>query len=217
MNDLRPDLEYVDACAMLYGLFSLVFAYPDEDLLDALADGELIAAVENGIAVQGTPATRSAAVEFRHAIAPALQNLKRDQLQSDYIALFELNTARPPLHLNAHLYVQGKPNPVTVYQRLIAIYRDFDIELRDGEGIEQPDHLSVQLEFLAWLYQLLGQSLRGESARAHGDIEAAICAFRTELAWVQSWLVALEQRGGHPLYLPLGRLLLALLKDARKP
>ncbi len=201
-----------EAIAFLYDAFSMAFSYPGHELFASFVNGSFVRETEQCIDALIDPDPLSRALQvFKRALDLLPPDLTSEQLESDYIALFELNKAQTPLYLYAHLYSDNDPNPVAVYQHLIDIYQSTGIEPRNGEGVEKPDHLSVQLEFQAYLYRLLVQSLRGETNQTPEAIEATINSFRKELAWVHKWLVAFEQRGGHPLYAPLGRVLWVLL------
>lgn len=208
MDDNKTRIATSAAFAVLYDLLSTAYSYPDRDVLEVLADSKLQQHIEQ----IGCESLTQAAEMFGIAQKDFAQPVEQAQLESDYISLFELNAQQQPLHLNGCLYTDGKSEPVPVYQRLITIYREFGIELRDGEGVERPDHLTVQLEFMGYLYQLLGRALRGESNQTVESIEAGINAFHSELSWVPRWLALFNQRGVHALYTPLGRMLEALLQ-----
>jgi len=201
-----------EAIAWLHDTFSIAFTYPGPELIASLGDGSFISEIGHCIGSLNNPGPLSTALKaFEKELDSFPRDYSGEQLESDYLALFELNKEQPPLHLNAHLYSDGNPNPVTVYQRLIETYRSAGIEPREGEGVENPDHLAVQLEFQAYLYRLLAGSLHGETDQTTEQIQGAIHSFRKELAWVHTWLVALEQLGSHSLYVPLGRLLWVVL------
>jgi len=209
---VNTELSECDANAALYNILSLAFSYPGPELLAALVQGEFADSVRQCIeALPQQDSTAAALQAFENDFGPFPATYTLEQLGSEYIGLFELNRQHPPLHLNAHLYLAGEPNPVPVYQQLNETYRAFGLEIGSGEGVEGPDHLTAQLEFLGYLYRLLGQSLRGQSDEPAQPVQAAIAAFYRQLDWVEKWLAALEQREPHPLYTPLGRLLWALL------
>jgi nitrate reductase assembly molybdenum cofactor insertion protein NarJ len=210
----QPDTRtaHNEAVAWLHDTFSIAFTYPGPELIASLGNGSFVRETRQCIGLLSDPDPLFRALQAFEKVLDVLPpDLASEQLESDYLALFELNKEQPPLHLNAHLYSDDNSNPVTVYQRLIETYQSAGIEPRNGEGVEEPDHLAVQLEFQAYLYRLLAQSLHGQTDQTTEWIEATINSFRKELAWVHKWLVALEQLGGHPLYVPLGRLLWVVL------
>lgn len=205
-----------EATALLHDLFSVAFAYPHPEFIATLGNGKFVEVTKQCLDSLKKPEPLATALRsFERGLDSLPPEFIAKQLESDYIALFELDTKQTPLYLNAHLYSDAKPNPVPVYQRLIETYQSAGIELKSGEGVEQPDHLSVELEFQGYLYRLLDKTLRGETDSSAQTISAAIDDFRKELAWVQRWLAALEVRGGHPVYGPLGKLLWSVLDNTQ--
>jgi TorA maturation chaperone TorD len=202
------------ALAALFDLVSMGFAYPGQDLYRALIDGRYIEAVESNVALLGNPPELVMALQ---ALAAGLKGLAEDcshrQLETEYNALFELNRDEVPLHLNAHLYMEGRPDPVPIYRRLQQIYREFALELNTEKAAESPDHLAVELEFVAYLYDLLQLTLCGEREDSVERIRQGLAVFFRELDWVGNFIDALEKRSGHPFYLPLGNLLRTLIRQ----
>ncbi len=132
-------------------------------------------------------------------------------LESDYVGLFELNKQDPPLHLNGHLYMDGEHNLIPMMKRLKEQYQAFGMELKIDEGSEQPDHLTVELEFMAYLYSEYAEAAQGEAKWSMENIRDGILSFQKELTWVPKFVDALERRSIHPFYVPLGRFLVAML------
>ncbi len=202
------------ALAALFDLVSMGFAYPSQDLYRALIDGRYIEAAESNVALLGNP---PALVEALQSLAVGLKTLAVDyshrQLESEYNALFELSRDEAPLHLNAHLYMESRPDPVPVYRRLQKIYREFALELNDEKATESPDHLAVELEFVAYLFDLLQLTQCGEREDSVERIQHGLSAFFDELAWAEKFIDALERRSGHPFYQPLGNLLRTLIRQ----
>jgi TorA maturation chaperone TorD len=202
------------ALAALFDLVSMGFAYPSQDLYRALTDGRYIEAAESNVALLGNPPVLVGALQ---ALAAGLKTLSKDcnhrQLETEYNALFELSRDEVPLHLNAHLYMEGRPDPVPVYKRLQKSYREFALELNPEKATESPDHLAVELEFVAYLFDLLQLTLVGEREDSVERIQRGLAAFFEELGWVENLINALEQRSAHPFYLPLGNLLRALIRQ----
>lgn len=211
-NTQEHSVHY-EALAVLYDLFSLGFAYPSVELRAELEDGGFVQQLRRCTEALACPASIADTVEqLQQRLQAQSDEQLSNHLESDYIGLFELSKELAPLHLYAHLYVEGSPNPVILYRHLLAIYRESGIELKQGEGAEQPDHLTVMLEFLAYLYRLRAQAQEGENGYSTARLEEACRAFHKELAWVRVWLDAMEKRDPHPLYTGLGRLLWQVLE-----
>ena len=132
-------------------------------------------------------------------------------LESDYVGLFELNQQNPPLHLNAHLYLDSERNLIPLRRRLQELYQSFGMELKLDAGAEQPDHLTVELEFLAYLYNECVRAGVGEGKWPLEKVSDGITSIQKELSWVPAFVNQLEHRSNHPFYVPLGRFLVAVL------
>ena len=78
---------------------------------------------------------------------------------------------------------------------------------------ERPDHLTVELEFLSYLYRLLNSMLRGHEKDGIAEVRRGIENFLGELVWVNHLVERLEERSEHPFYVPLARFLRALIQS----
>ena len=197
-----------EARAFILDLLSVSFAYPTIALYESLLNGDY---VEELLARVSHLATADELASLIGEISAYRDNdLSSDfnAFQSEYISLFEHNKNTQPLHLNAHLYSEAEPQPVPVYQRLQKVYRSFGIEMASDRATEQADHLSVQLEFFAYLHRLL----LGENDEAgRQKIKTALSAFCIELEWTRPFVDKLLQREAHTFYHPLAQLLLLML------
>ncbi len=201
------DSSIIEASTFIYDLVSVSFAYPTVEMHQSLLDGQYF--VELAARIQLLPASMryDDCMEQLDACSETVAANYED-FEAEYIALFEYHKEPDALHLNAHLYSDDEPQPVPVYQRLLAVYRDFELEMNADQYTEQPDHLSIQLEFFAYLFRLL---LNDNDARAQQKIETAIAEFCFELEWVKNWAAHLQKRPRHAFYHPLAQLLLLLL------
>ncbi len=212
MTDL---LRRSEASAALYDLLALGFSYPDEQLYGALTSGSFSADAAANIALLGNPAPLHDAHEQLVAgIRVVAGTGARDKLESQYLELFELNRNPAPLHLNAHLYAPGQADPVTMYRQLQGMYCAFGLELKADPQVEAPDHLTLQLEFLAYLYRLLGSMLRTREQDAAARVREGIETFLGELAWIHRFVELLQDRSAHPFYVPLAHFLETMLLRA---
>ncbi len=215
---MKDPREESTALAALYDLISVGFSYPREAVYHRLSDGSFSAAAADSVSRLGDPPALLAAMQ---ELAIGLQTLALDypqtRLESEYIALFELNREDEALHLNAHLYAPGHPDPGPLHRHLQDVYRAFGIELKADRATEWPDHLSVQLEFMAYLYRLLGTALEeGAEPRELSRIRGGIDAFYAELEWIPRFVDSLERRSEHPFYVPLAQLLRTLIGAPRR-
>lgn len=198
-DDARERLLDRAACCLS---LARAFAYPDSDaqfvaLRDVFAD-ELQASP----ALQ-SPAAQAALTDFRHA----MQALKQLQdLQVIYARLFLMPGDKHP-SLNTGAYIDGAMGGGSVHA-METCYVRCGLEKQTGLH-DLPDHITVQLEFLAWLH---AAEAEGETLPMHAD--------EFQHAFVARWvgplradIVAAAQRFGlhRAPYAALARLLEAMV------
>jgi DMSO reductase family type II enzyme chaperone len=212
MTDLLVRRE---ASAALCELLALGFSYPDQELYSALNSGSFSADAATHIARLDNPAPlRDALEQLVAGIRIVADTCPLEKLESQYLELFELNRNQAPLHLNAHLYAPGQADPVTMYRQLQGVYRAFGLELKVDPRVEAPDHLTLQLEFLAYLYRLHGSLVTTREQDAAARAGEGIETFLGALAWIHRFVALLQDRSAHPFYVPLAGLLQTLLVHA---
>jgi TorA maturation chaperone TorD len=194
------------AYATLYDLLSESFAYPSAGFYAALQSRDFTAKVSAALgALSDTPALSTTHAALQAAVETTLADYPLLQLESDYIALFDASRELPAVHPNARLYGEQSVNPTALLQRLQAIYREQGLVLDAERGAEQADHITVQLEFMALLFQRLAHT--PDNATALEDANS----FLSQLAWLPRFVAMLDERGmPHRLYHPLAHFLAAL-------
>lgn len=205
--------------ATLFDALSLAVAYPGEALIEAWRSGDFLDIVAGTLGQIGeTAALRQAHAELAAGIRAYMNAERRAvDVQADYVALFELNRDRAPIHLYQHLYehpskmsskmsskMPSKTPQLELYRQLTELYRAHGIALKQGEGTLPPDQLSVQVEFLAYLCQRLAQTPPGADA---DRLRETVHDFAAALRWIDAPIERLAQTDPHPLYLPLLRFL----------
>jgi DMSO reductase family type II enzyme chaperone len=209
MTDL---LVRSEASAALCELLALGFSYPDQELYRALTSGSFSAEAAANTARLGDPAPlRDALEQLLAGVRIVADACSLEKLESEYLELFELNRHQPPLHLNAHLYAPGQTDPMPLYRQLNDMYRAFGLEVKADPRVESPDHLTLQLEFLAYLYRLHGSMVRTREQDAAARVSEGIETFLGELVWIHRFAALLQDRCAHPFYVPLAGLLQTLL------
>ncbi len=189
--------------ALWLDFLSRAFAYPDQGLLRWLEqDGIpfLRAGIDDPAGAIPAPQVGSLLREAQRLVAAS----DRRAIESDYIALFELNPKQPPVRMYGGLY-RSEEERLPLLQRLSTLYREYGLEL--AEGAEQPDHLTVELEFLSFLYRSVGDPQQDESGR--GKLQSDITFLERHLLWSREFARQLEDR--HPFYRSLSQLSLAIL------
>ncbi len=199
------------AWASLYNAVSVAFAYPSQRLYEALRDGSFIHIVMEAMAV--VPMATSECLALQSGVADTVNSRTLIELETEYISLFEANQDLPPLHPYAHLYDPKEADRISMLRRLQSIYREYGLILKSDEGADQPDHLTVEVEFLAYLHNLLSAALAGEQGRTVAALEKGLRSFQKELEWVPTFVSLLEKRSNHPFYVPVGHLLTSMLEN----
>ena len=139
--------ETAKARSQLFQLLALGFAHPDKAFHRLLVDGSYTQALLQAAASAGY------AGQFAHREASDFADF-----EADYIHLFQLgHRGKPFVALTAgdHKEIaqeQGRPEFLLQYT---AWYRHFGVKINEDENAnELPDHLTCQLEFMAWLAHL---------------------------------------------------------------
>ncbi|MBI5041863.1 MAG: molecular chaperone TorD family protein [Gammaproteobacteria bacterium] len=186
---------------------SLAVAYPSAALVDAWRSGDFLGVVEGAVSQMDPEGQlHPAYAELVAGLAGYLSATPRlEDIEADYVALFEFNRERPPVHLLQHLHDrQTQTTQLELYRQLAERYRSCGITLKQGAGTVPPDQLSVQLEFLAYLFRCLAR-VSAEDRAAETRRTVLIDTVRM-LHWVDGPIECLAQSDRqHPLYLPLLR------------
>jgi DMSO reductase family type II enzyme chaperone len=129
------------ARSAIYKLLAGAFAFPSETLVESVAAGEFLRDMTS--AGQHLPFAPPLDAGARAACADP--SLTHDELQQEYIRVFEVGAVRPlcPLYEGAH-----RAGRMKIMEELVRFYEHFG--LQPGPG-DQPDHLCAELEFMHYL------------------------------------------------------------------
>ena len=125
----------------LYQLLGLAFAFPDQDLYDAVRDGSFASVI--GEACAALPYDMAGAVTADLRLAPDAYV----DFESEYIRLFDVGAAGPPCPLYGGVYVGDR---MKVMEDATRFYNFFNLRL-SPQMRELPDHITTELEFLHYL------------------------------------------------------------------
>jgi DMSO reductase family type II enzyme chaperone len=126
----------------LYQLLERAFLYPEADFHAEIRDGGF--GEEVSAAVSGLPyALRAASADASLGSAPAAC----EDLQAEYIRLFEVGVGSPPCPLYGGVYAQARKR---VMEEVCRFYEYFGLRL-PPKMQELPDHITAELEFLHFL------------------------------------------------------------------
>ncbi len=129
--------------ALLYLGYARLLGFPDAALTAAIGSGavaEEVADLHRAAGLTPPPAGSLSGAQ--------------DGLESDYIATFEVGVPEPPAPLYESAYeAEDKASRRVLLEDLVRFYEFFDLDLGEAPT-EAPDHLTVELEFMAALAQL---------------------------------------------------------------
>lgn len=206
-----------DADDVLYGSNSVLldaisqgFSYPSSDFYFDLTCGGYLRVLRNGC--EATVKLLSLAkdlADMETGMEKINNGRTREDLESEYIELFEHDHRQEPLRLCSGFYLQEDGGRLKVLQRLTRLYRAYGLDMEDG--VEHADHLSVILEFLGMLYRYAAELKQKGDESGLNQVAADIHTIMHELEWTGRLEDGLIARGRHPFYLPLSRVLRTVL------
>ena len=131
----------MEAVSQVYLFLGKCFAYPDEEFYALMKDGR------TGEQLKGMVGELPFDVTFKGIPSPSLP---QEGFESVYINSFDIGTgpALPcPLYESAY---REDTSSRDITEELLRYYEHFDVRLSDKEK-DYPDHLAVELEFMAYL------------------------------------------------------------------
>jgi DMSO reductase family type II enzyme chaperone len=171
----------------IYLLLAQGFSFPDLDLFNAVARGQW----EQSLSV----ALAQLPCRFRTSGVSWSPGPDYDQLQSEYIRLFQVGGRRgPPCPLHEGHYTRDRGRTL---QDLVRFYNFFGF--RTIECV-MPDHLPVQLEFMSELADA------GSARERTGTLLAQRDFLRGHLVWLQQLNDRVAAAGPLPFYRSLATL-----------
>jgi len=142
LANLQSDAERAAAGrSRVYQLLGQTFAFPDQDLHDAVRDGAVAAAVADACAALPYDMAVSISADL-HAAPDAYADF-----ESEYIRLFDVGAAGPPCPLYGGVYIGDR---MKVMEDATRFYNFFHLRL-SPQMRELPDHITTELEFLHYL------------------------------------------------------------------
>jgi TorA maturation chaperone TorD len=142
----------LQARAALFNLLAQAFNYPDQLLVEKLVSGEFTAALDEALGILEPEAAwtdRIAALEGKYTAAGQDKANLLLELEKDYTRLFF--SSKPRLvYLFESVYKEGKLLQESTFE-IARLYVEAGLNLVDDFKLP-PDHIAVELEFLAYLY-----------------------------------------------------------------
>jgi len=138
LKGLRGSEELAAAArSAFYRRLAEAFAFPAEATLGAIASGQFLSEL----------LAEAAALPFELAVAEETRTALTggDELEQEYIRLFEVGPGRPPCPLYEGSHRGGR---MKIMEELVRFYEHFGLQPDPGD---QPDHLCAELEFMHYL------------------------------------------------------------------
>ncbi len=129
------------ARSSIYRRLAEAFAFPSSALVDAVASGSYLADLlsETSALAFDLPLDE----EAKAALADP--GLDYDELQQEYIRLFEVGPGRPPCPPYEGSHRHGR---MKIMEELVRFFEHFGLKAQSGD---QPDHICSELEFMHYL------------------------------------------------------------------
>ena len=197
LDGLRGQAEISAAArSSVYRRLAEAFAFPAADLVEAVAAGRFLAELQSE--ASALPFDLTLDGEMQTALADP--GLAHDELQQEYIRLFEVGPGRPPCPLYEGSHRGGG---MKVMEEVVRFFEHFGLRAEPGD---RPDHLCSELEFMHYLAFKEAAALS-----SGGETVAFVLAQRDFLSrrlrrWLPGLRARLEGLDSPPLYRALARL-----------
>jgi len=167
-----------------------VFAFPGEPFFQQLANGDWYVRLEKAFREIG----------FRDNLHGYNNIPDQEAFESDYIGLFEVGMGGAPCPLHSGHYARDR---MKVMEEVLRFYRYFGYSW-DASRYRFPDHLSVELEFMAYL--------SGEQAQSKLNANSCLLAqrdfcLRQLVSWVADFYERIIQNSRHEFFTETGLML----------
>ncbi len=197
LNGLSRREELAAAArSSLYGRLANAFAFPTPGLVEALASGSFLA--ELLAEASNLPFDLPLDADGQAALADP--GLAHDELQQEYIRLFEVGPGRPPCPLYEGSHRSGR---LKIMEELVRFYEHFGLQSQPGD---QPDHLCAELEFMHYLAFKETAALSSAGRTAAFVLAQRDFLARHLCAWLPRLRARLEGLEPPPFYRSLVRL-----------
>lgn len=194
LHGLRASDELAAAArSSLYRSLAAGFSFPTPDLSQAFACGRFLDELLAAAAALPFPLPAEDGPR-------ADPNLAHEELQQEYIRLFEVGPGRPPCPLYEGSHRSGR---MKIMEELVRFYAHFGLRAQAGD---LPDHLCAELEFMHYLAFKEAAALHsGADSQPYRRAQRDFLQ-RHLNRWLPRLRFRLEQLDPPPVYLSLARL-----------
>lgn len=190
----------------VYKLLSLVYKYPTPDLFEAYRSGEFLSELFDAMSM--LPHLKPIAEDragWLEAAGKDLKGLTLPNFESQYISTFDVGMPQPPCPPYEGVFREGVER-TSLLVEVSGFYHHFGLKMNPEEGKrEQPDHLSVELEFLHFLTfkegQMRSKGDEGDHDLLRGYVLAQKDFLERHLAtWLQKFTEKMQKSSANPLF-----------------
>jgi DMSO reductase family type II enzyme chaperone len=193
-----PEEKQAAARSSIYGLFQDALAYPNDEVREALATGELVELMRNGLVLAETDL--SPAEEWWRALQEVGST---EDLAVEYTRLFDAGASGPPCPLYGGLHGGDRLKKM---EEAVRFYNHFGLRTSEAQR-ELPDHLPTQLEFMHYLTYREAQALHaGKDAGPYRRAQRDFVARQLD-SWIPKLCERLEEHQANDFFLSLFKLL----------
>jgi DMSO reductase family type II enzyme chaperone len=197
LEGLRTQEELAAATrSSIYRRLAEAFAFPSAALVEAVTSGSLLAELQS----EATALAFDLPLDEEAQAALADPAVSHDELQQQYIRLFEVGPGRPPCPLYEGSHRTGR---MKIMEELVRFYEHFGLRAEAGD---QPDHLCCQLEFMHYLAFKEAAALSNAGPTAAFVLAQRDFLSRHLCLWLPRLRARLEGQEPPPFYRSLARL-----------
>ncbi len=128
-----------------YSLLAEAYRYPDDAFRDQARHGDLYQALRTLFSDLPYPL---AWIREEEKALRSLNHVKDDDIEVEFIRLFEAGPGSPPCPLLEGAYRESRRS---IMRELILFYNHFGLSYAEGAQDERPDHICLEMEFLHYL------------------------------------------------------------------
>ncbi len=204
LEGLRASDELVAAArSSMYHYLATAFSFPTSEVSEAFASGRFLKELLAATAALPFPVRADDGLRADPALA-------HDELQQEYIRLFEVGPGRPPCPLYEGSHRSGR---MKIMEELVRFYEHFGLRHEAGD---LPDHLCAELEFMHYLTFKEAAALQAGADSLPYRLAQRDFLRRHLSRWLPKLRRRLEQLDPSSLYVPLARLAVdACQRDVR--
>lgn len=160
METIGDSVELVEKKSRLFSLLAQALNYPDRDLEDRLSDGTFSLDLAESLRPFSRNGLLRQVGSLRESLSEAVPDNREDrllQLERDYTWMCFASKPRL-VYLFESVYKEGRLLQESTFE-IARLYYEAGLKVNEGFQLP-PDHIAVELEFMAYLYYQEAEALR---------------------------------------------------------